>query len=165
MSNGSPYRRVGGIPYRPRVGPLSEGEATQHARVHVILGPLSLARRPSRRSTSRTEVLIRSRRHHRGAVRQAPCAARARCAPSAPPSSSWWDTSTGTAGSASIRAMRAARARACSTARAHLAVRVHRVEHLAGVGVPDLMHRSAVPPPEASRLAWKGHQASAFTAA
>ena len=29
----------------------------------------------------------------------------------------------------------------------------------------NLMHRSAVPPPEASRLAWKGHQASAFTAA
>ena len=29
----------------------------------------------------------------------------------------------------------------------------------------NLMLRSAVPPPEASRLAWKGHQASAFTAA
>ena len=27
------------------------------------------------------------------------------------------------------------------------------------------MERSAVPPPDASRLDWKGHQASAFTAA
>ncbi len=29
----------------------------------------------------------------------------------------------------------------------------------------NLMQRSAVPPPEASRLAWKGHQARALTAA
>ena len=29
----------------------------------------------------------------------------------------------------------------------------------------NLMLRSAVPPPEASRLAWKGHHASALTAA
>ena len=29
----------------------------------------------------------------------------------------------------------------------------------------NVMLRAAVPPPEASRLAWKGHQASAFTAA
>ena len=29
----------------------------------------------------------------------------------------------------------------------------------------NLMQRSAVPPPEASRLDWKGHHASAFTAA
>ena len=29
----------------------------------------------------------------------------------------------------------------------------------------NLMQRSAVPPPEASRLDWKGHHARAFTAA
>ena len=29
----------------------------------------------------------------------------------------------------------------------------------------NLMERSAVPPPVASRLLWKGHHASAFTAA
>jgi hypothetical protein len=29
----------------------------------------------------------------------------------------------------------------------------------------NLMQRSAVPPPDASKLAWKGHQANALTAA